>query len=533
MKIRGFLPPRREVLPAALTAVLLFLAYAPASLVLPAFVAMVPFIWVLENRVREGGRPQGSPLRSAMDSFWCGYWFGAWANGVVLYWIIVALFHFTPLSVAGYFGAIFIILAPMWGIVSWAYIRVRSRTSIPAWVAFPLIWTAVEYLQAHLGDVRFPWLGLGTGLTRVPVLVQWAELGGARGVTLWLAWISAMVYLAMRERGTARRRMLPVAATLAIALIFGLWRENTLVTRPVTTVAVLQPNVGFNEKRDSRGQDTLIVQLLAMAQRAAAMPGVRLIAWPEAAMEGYFLNQPHWPVWIGNVTLTTGVPIIGGGLDAIHRDWGWEPYNAAFLFDTSGSYQKQPIYHKKYLVPITERVPFIDPRLFGEMKWFGGFGIGDRFPVYEIPEGKFGVFICYESAFEDLARGYRRRGADFLVNVTNDAWFGKTAAPYQHASHLVMRAIETRVGIARSANTGISQFVDPLGHTHLETPLDVERIVASPVLTTDVRTMYVRLGDWVALAASIGALACLAASLRRMAPGASDPPPAPGAPGPA
>ncbi len=520
MRIRDFLQPRREVLPAALTALLLFLAYAPASLVVPGFCAMVPFIWVLEQRVHEAGRPQGPPQRPpertrSMANFWCGYWFGAWANGVVLYWIIVALFHFTPLSVAGYFGAIFIILAPMWGIVSWAYIRVRSRTSIPVWVAFPLIWTAVEFLQAHLGDVRFPWLGLGTSLTRLPVLVQWAEFGGARGVTLWLAWCSAMVYLAIRQRGLARRWLTPVAVSILLALGYGLWREKTLVMRPVIRVAVLQPNVGFKEKRESRERDTLLFQLLAMARRADSIPGVRLVAWPEAAMEGYFINKPSWPGWVGALTRSSGIPILGGGLDATERTWGWEPYNAAFLFDSTGSFASQPIYHKKYLVPITERVPFLNPRIFGDLKWFGGFGIGDRFPVYQIREGKFGVFICYESAFEDLARDYRKRGADFLVNITNDAWFGRTAAPYQHASHLVMRAIETRVGIARAANTGISQFLDPLGYTHLSTHLDEERIVASDVLTTDVLTLYVRLGDWVALACSIGAIACLAASFRR------------------
>lgn len=519
MKIRGFLPPRREVLPAALTAALLFLAYAPASLVVPSFCALVPFIWTLERYVQEVRYARDTSGLTFWRAFRVGYWFGAWVNGVVLYWIIVALFHFTPLSIAGYFGAIFIILAPMWGIVSWAYLRVRTRTTIPVWVAFPLIWTAVEFLQAHLGDVRFPWLGLGTSLTRVPALVQWAEFGGARGVTLWLAWVSAMVYLGVRQPGLWRRHIGPVVATLIVALGYGLWREKTLVTRPVTKVAVIQPNVGFNEKRTNRERDTLVIQLLAMVRQADSIPGVRLVAWPEAAMEGYFLSMRHWPEWVGALSHESGIPILGGGLDLVPRDGWYEPYNAAFLFDTSGSYTNQPVYRKKYLVPITERVPFLNPRLFGDLKWFGGFGRGDRFPVYEIPEGKFGVFICYESAFEDLARDYRRRGADFLVNITNDAWFGRTAAPWQHASHLVMRAIETRAGIARSANTGISQFVDPLGYTHLSTRLDEERIVAGDVLTTDVQTLYVRLGDWVALVAAVGAIACLVATFRRITPG--------------
>src|SRR3989449_8847368 len=110
----------------------------------------------------------------------------------------------------------------------------------------------------------------------------------------------------------------------------------------------------------------------------------------------------------------------------------------------------------------------------GVGRWSGGFGRGRSLPVYSNTLGRFGVMICYESAFEDLARGYRRRGAEFLVNITNDAWYGRTAGPYQHAAHLVMRAIETRMGIARAANDGISEFLDPLGHTYAETGLEQE-----------------------------------------------------------
>jgi apolipoprotein N-acyltransferase len=123
--------------------------------------------------------------------------------------------------------------------------------------------------------------------------------------------------------------------------------------------------------------------------------------------------------------------------------------------------------------------------------------------------------ICYESAFEDLPRRYRREGADFLVNITNDAWFGRTAGPYQHAAHLVMRAIETRMGVARAANTGVSEFVDPLGYTHLRTPLDVERVEADTVYTTSIHPLYVRLGDWVAIFALVGSGSLLLAGFIR------------------
>ncbi len=519
MSVRGLLPTRRDLVPAAITAVLLLLAYAPFALVLPSFVALVPLLAALERRLGEPAPPP--PAGPGWGDFRLGYWFGVLAWGLVLHWMPVALWHFTPLSALGYLAAVLIVLAPQWGFVSWIVLRVRRRTGIPLWVVFPLAWTAVEWVGAHYGDVRFPWVGLGTSLVRVPALVQWADVAGARGVTLWLAWANVAVWLAWRAR--AWRPVAALAGTALVALGYGLWRERTIVTRPVATVALLQPNVATDEKRTSRDDDRLVEQLLVMTREAARDTAVRLVAWPEAAVPNYFVTHPAWEDAIGAASRALRRPILAGGLDAVIYSPGsaeaparYDNWNAAFLFDTTGSARAQPSYRKTYLVPIVERVPFVNPDWFGRLPYFGGFERGDRFPVYRIPEGGFGVLICYESAFEGLARRYRQGGADFLVNITNDAWFGRTAAPYQHASHLVMRAIETRMGVARAANTGISQLVDPLGRAHRSTPLFTRAIVTGPVLTTDLVTLYIRLGDWVAALALAGTVACLlAAHVRR------------------
>ena len=109
------------------------------------------------------------------------------------------------------------------------------------------------------------------------------------------------------------------------------------------------------------------------------------------------------------------------------------------------------------------------------------------------------MVICYESAFEDATRTYRAHGANFFINVTNDAWFGNTSAPAQHASHLVLRAIETRMGVARAANSGISEFVDPLGRAYAATKLNEAASVAAGLRTSDVVPLYVHLGDWVGI----------------------------------
>jgi apolipoprotein N-acyltransferase len=484
---------------------LLFVAYPPYSLVVPSFLCLVPLLWRLEDRLDPAAATDGAAK--------LGFWAGLLSGGLVLYWIVIALWHFTPLSAAGYLASILVIGA-WWSALVWTTVWVRRRTALPLWVVFPLLWTAVEWGIGHQGEVGFPWLGLGTSLTSAPVLVQWADLAGARGVTLWLAWVNAMLFLALRRR--AWRPAAAAVATLLAAVGYGVWREHATVLRPVTVVAVVQPNLGFEEKRANRDSDTVVKELLRLTRRADSLPGVRLVAWPEAAVDGYFFDHRQWEAWIGDSVRRTRIPVLAGGLDVQFYPQGtYDTYNAAFFFDSTGSDATWPAYRKTYLVPIVERVPFVNPRWFGKLKWFGGFGHGDRFPVYRIAEGGFGVLICYESAFEDLARRYRAGGADFLVNITNDAWFGRTAAPYQHAAHLVMRAIETRVGVARAANTGISEFVDPLGYTHRRTALDTEQVEADTVYTTAGRTLYVRWGDWVSLLVLIGTGALVVAAMVR------------------
>jgi apolipoprotein N-acyltransferase len=511
VRLGRWLPDRRDSTAAVATAVLLFIGYPPFNVVVAPFAALVPFLWRLEDRLE--------PAAGAGGAAKLGFWCGLLANGLVLYWMVVALWHFTPLSALGY-GATVLILAGWWAALAWTTVWVRRRTRLPLWVVFPLLWTAVEWGIGHQGDIRFPWLGLGTSLTSVPVMVQWADVAGARGVTLWLAWANVMTLLVLRHRRW--RPAAALAATVAAALGYGLWRERTTVLRPATVVAVVQPNVGFREKASSRDKDAVVEELLRLTERADSLPGVGLVAWPEAATDGFFVDHPQWVAWIGDAARERRIPILAGALDAqFHADGTYDYYNAAFYFDTTGSDLHWPSYRKTYLVPIVERVPFVNPRWFGNLKWFGGFGHGHRFPVYPVPAraglpgGGFGVLICYESAFEDLARRYRREGADFLLNITNDAWFGRTSAPYQHASHLVMRAIETRMGIARAANTGISEYVDPLGFTHRRTPLDVERVEADTVYTTSGRTPYVRWGDWVGLLALVGTGALVVAGVIR------------------
>ncbi|HEX4627224.1 MAG TPA: apolipoprotein N-acyltransferase, partial [Gemmatimonadales bacterium] len=488
--------PRRATTLVAVGAALLAASYPPFRLPFLSFVAIAPAVLLVRGFELE------RDLRGALR--W-GFWYGFASQGAVLYWLVVALWHFTPLSALGYLATITIF--GLWhALLFWFVVRVRLHLpALPLWLVFPLAWTAVEWGVGHQGDIRFPWLGLGTSLADASVLVQWADIAGARGVTLWLAWCNVMLVdsaLGGREQGvgSGTLRWRPAAALLASILCagtYGLWRIRTLPIRELGTVGLIQPNEGFREKWDPRHADSVVAKLVTMSRELEARGRVQLVIWPEAAIPGYLFEQAQWDTAIARLARESGTPIVSGGLHAeFHRDGSYDYFNAAFSFDSLGRWRPYPVYGKHYLVPIVERVPFVPPRWL-KLKWFGGFGVGRGLPLYASPLGRFGVVICYESAFEDLSRRYRREGADFLVNITNDAWYGHTAGPYQHLTHLVMRAIETRVGIARAANDGISELIDPLGRSYAETGLEQEAAVSGRVRTSDIIPLYVRLGDWV------------------------------------
>ncbi|PYP16500.1 MAG: apolipoprotein N-acyltransferase [Gemmatimonadetes bacterium] len=498
-------PARRAVVLIALGAALLALSYPPFRFPLLSFFALAPAVVLVRELAA------ATDFRRALR---LGFWYGLVSQGLVLYWLVVALWHFTPLSALGYLATIAIY--GLWTAgCFWLLVRIRTRfPTAPLWVVFPLVWTAVEWGIGHQGDIRFPWLGLGTSLADAPILVQWADLAGARGVSLWLAWCNVMLVDALlprRELGAGSgwigwRPLVAVLGTVVLAWGYGAWRERTLPVRPVGVVGLVQPNEGFREKWNKARQDSVMAHLFALSQRLEDSTHIDLLVWPEAAVPDYFVNRPDWDPAIAQRVRATRTPLVTGGLDAvIYPDRSYDSYNAAFFYDSTGDRTAYPIYRKHYLVPIVERVPFVPPRWF-HLRWFGGFGAGRGLPLYPTAVGRLGVLICYESIFADLARDYRRQGADFLVNVTNDAWYGRTAGPYQHLSHLVMRAIETRAGIARAANSGISATVDPLGHVHDASGLEVRTAVASRLATSDVRTVYVRLGDWVGTLAVIATL---------------------------
>lgn len=263
-----------------------------------------------------------------------------------------------------------------------------------------------------------------------------------------------------------------------------------------------------------------LVALTNLTRRVA--PGsVDLVVWPEVALQAALLASypPETALRerVRGLARQVRAPILVGAYGYALRPGAAEAvsYNAAILVSPIGLPEQE--YDKQYLVPIVERVPFIDPawleRLTGPLDWFGALGHGTTKALFPAARARFGTFICYESIFAPLGRLYRAEGADFFVNMTNDSWYGReqlwarTTALWQHPAHMVMRAIENRVGVARAANTGISMFVDPLGRTYDDTPLFRPDVRVQTVYTTRTTPLFTLVGDWLATLAVLASLA--------------------------
>lgn len=495
--------------PALASAALLVASFPPLHLLLPPFVALVPFA----VRV-EGLPPAPDGARRALEE---GSVLGVASFGVLLYWMVVALHDVTPLAVPAYLVTV-AVLGLLTGGVGWAVHRLRKGVGLPLWLALPLAWTSGEWIRAHLpGSLAFPWLELGTSLAGSPRIAGVAELVGTRGVGFWLALVSglgAAVAVRIRDgrRWGGRSAVLLAAAVLPAS--WGLWRAGTLDLRPAARVAVVQPGTAPDGRWDLERARASARTALADLEGRVEPGAVDLVVWPETA----FPVRLDAPEGAGTVEVLRaaarrlGAPMLVGAYETADGAGGAR-HNSAFLVDSAGL--TGFVYRKRFLVPVVERTPLVAPP--GSPDGLGGLVPGVGASPGRLAGGvAFGVLICYESAFAGAARDYRTAGADILVNLTNDAWFGgeawyeRTPGLWQHPAHLVLRAVEGRVGVARSARAGFSFFVDPLGRRYgTREPFEPGSSVAT-VRSTGVRTLYSRIGDVVGTGAVLLTAAALA-----------------------
>jgi apolipoprotein N-acyltransferase len=404
----------------------------------------------------------------------------------------------------------------------------RRRTGLSWGLLLPIVWLPLEWAQTW-GDLRMTGEHLAHTVAEHIFLVQFADLLGPYGVGASVLAINGLFFEAVRYAGRPEgRRALVAAATLAGAILaYGGW--SWLRPEPGARklrVALVQPNIPLDIKRTA-GNVRIQWETLQRLTREAAAQDPDLIVWPESARPipmHHDLARPESFAMreVQQLAREVGVPLLVGSEYARYTDpTEAKFYNAVFGVDAKGG-MLEAWGAKVYLVPFVEATPFrslLGPLVSGrggEWHWLaGGFTQGPRNVIFDIAGADVGVLVCYEQLFPDLARGLRNAGAQLQVVVTNDAWFGRSLfQPYQ-ANAARLRAIESRTGIVRVANTGVSGFVDTRGRYHRMTELFEETVEVWELPVTEQRTLYDRTGDVVAWLAIAGLLAATIAARRK------------------
>ena len=481
----------------ALTGLLLGWSFPPSGLWPLPFVALVPLVVAVEGP----GRTQ--PRVAARAGLGAGV--VAWA--ILVYWVPLAVAPVTPLP-ALFYATLVLLLAMVMGLFGWLLWWLRRAGGMPLWLAVPVAWTGTEWLRAHLGPFSFPWLELGVSLAGQPHLAAMAELVGTRGLSFWIAMVNGLAAAGIAATGGRRRGLLgALAVVVTVPAAWGTWRVATLDTVTVARVAVFQPNLGRSMPATPWAADTALARLGRLAARMPA-GSVDLAVWPEAVFTVDPRSNADLARGIGAVVDAIGAPVLFGAyLDGMAGDGSPVTFNGALAW-SPGRGDVGYAYRKRRLVPGVETVPLMG---------FGGFAPGRKESLPDAESGlpRFVLLVCYESIFSADARAGALAGADLLVNITNDAWFGgergrtRTTGFQQHPAHLVLRAIELRLGAVRAANTGISLFVEPSGRVTEATPLFTEDVRTATVRRVEGTTVFARVGDvvgWGSAIVSAGAL---------------------------
>jgi apolipoprotein N-acyltransferase len=467
-----------------------------------AFVALVPLLVWIHGTSPGPEAPPGTPATTPRGRVWIPWIAGVVYNMLLFWWLVrlPAAAMTQPWLIFPALFALGLYLGAFVAIFGWVTRFIRRRVGWSPLLVAPAVWGAAEWLKSS-GPLGCTWGNVSYALAEHPAWIQGASIGGAPGLSVWIVAVNALVAGAwVSRRWVARVALLLLAAGLVIGPVR--WGQDRIRQhRPGETirVALIQPNIASDEKWDAAHQEKSIVTLGRLSRDAAAQqPKPDLLVWPETALPFYVrLEGPKLERLFGMVQ-AMNVPVLAGYPDATFSPSGGViTHNAAGLFLPTRMVAAQ--YEKIHLVPFGERIPFQEVLPFlgkidlGQAEWTPG----TKPVIFPLPKAPFGVLICFESIFPGLARDYGVDGARFLVNITNDEWFGPTAAPRQHADMALLRCVEQDLGMARCANTGISMIIDPLGRVTQETPLFREAVLAGDVELGDGATLFRQWGDWV------------------------------------
>ncbi len=458
-----------------LSAILLSLAFHPLKFHFLAWFGLIPLLFVIYQT-------------DLIKTFFYGLIWGFLFALFSLFWIIFLQIE-TNIKMLMILGMVLMFLyLGLYSAVGFLFSKLLGLWSLP------IIWAGLEYLKG-LGELGFPWLSLGYSQARYPLIIQQASIYGVYGISFWLVLFNVSLFYFLLNK-KIRNFVISIIIFL-LPILFGYIRLNNKPNfSKEITVGIVQPNIDPNLKFTARMRDETFQRLLKlseMCQERSPDKKLSLIVWPETATPINIKAPGTYQDSVIGLTNRLGVPILTG--TPIYDRQKHEIYNGAVLIDPEKGITQE--YKKIHLVPFGEHIPFdkyiplfrkID---FGE----GDYSPGNEYTVFSTNGIKFSCLICFESIFPEISREFVKKGAQLLVNITNDGWFGKISGPQQHNDMAILRTVETGVPLVRSANTGISMVVDQYGRIKKETELFTEDIITFSLPHFNMHTIYLVIGD--------------------------------------
>jgi apolipoprotein N-acyltransferase len=509
---------------AALAGLLLAEAFPRGDHGWLAWIGLVPLLLAVRGH---------APRRAAGIGWLAGFVFFF----VTLSWIPDTVSNFTTISPLVAHGLLLLMAgacAYTFGLFAWV-LEWAGAAGVSRVAFAPMLWPVLEWMRTFV-VAEFPWNLLGYSQVKYVPMLQAADLGGVYLISSVIVLANAALAeaVAVRRAGSGASRValrVGLAACAPLALFaYGQARLEALDAVPYSgalRVAIVQGNVAQDQKWDEALQQSIFDRYLALTTKAIDA-GAELVVWPEAALP-FYIQRDTRSYQLMDLAKDRDVDLLIGAPGLEDRDGrGAKDYNQAWLLRGDGSVQGP--YDKMQLVPFGEYIPLYG--LFGlvdiAVESVGQMGRGGEHTIFETKElsaplpggaapgrrARFAALICYEGIFPEFVREFADRGSDFLVNISNDAWYGDTAAPDQHLLMAVVRAVENRMPLVRSTNTGISAFVTDEGQVGPYTQLFHEEVVVETVLVRDVGSFYRRFGDVFLGLCGVGMLSGLARAWR-------------------
>jgi apolipoprotein N-acyltransferase len=531
--ITGLKANRSKLLLSISVGILLGLAYPPVPAGFLAVFCFVPFFFLLEKIDNHYDAFKYSYLTFLFFCIVTSYWIGAF--NIAKHWYLMLT------------GTGLIIILPLFFyFVVFCWFFFRRYFGKYSLFAFPFIWVSMEYLLTQT-KLSFPWLTLGHTQTYDLSAVQFASYTGVFGLSFWLLWINVLIYFlySKLKSGEWRRMSIKtIGSVILIACVYFLpklygsailknqnhdWLKHANTVR----VGIVQPHIDPYKKWEGNVEQQLST-LLELTDKVKG-EDVGLVVWPETSVPAYLLLPDNYKYLrrIQKQVDSLNINLLAGITDWIYYKDGelipksskwmkggqrYDIYNTGILLQPhSDSLQK---YAKILLVPFAERIPWAEELSFLNLdviRWnFGasGYGIGKNTTVFNFKaknsiENKFSALICYESVFPEFVSSFVCKGAQFLVVITNDSWWGNTSGVYQHKQFDILRAVENRRWIVRCANGGVSCFIDPYGKIHEAARFGTQATIIGNIQPISTLTFYSQHGDWLAricLMLSVGLL---------------------------